>query len=219
MLKQFNLVKKMFEDPVLIENEESGIEYSTYGEGWYPVMTEDELNIISASITGGGEVWLEKGKLKTSGKAPSPYHKWQGKKWVIDSERQQAVISAEKSAKLAEINRKAQAFINDLAKYNETPQFERDTWLEQAKEAKAWVEDPATKTPTLALIAQMRGVPLNTLRQKAYEKAMAYQTVAAIVAGQRQGYEDRLEQAETLEQIQAIKPVYQLPQGGIDDNH
>lgn len=42
---------------------------------------------------------------------------------------------------------------------------------------------------------------------------MAYQTVAAIVAGQRQGYEDRLEQAETLEQIQAIEPMYQLPQG------
>ncbi|AJE07731.1 hypothetical protein [Mannheimia haemolytica] len=125
----------------------------------------------------------------------------------------QAVISAEKSAKLAEINQKAQAFINDLAKYNETPQFERDTWLEQAKEAKAWVADPTVQTPTLALIAQMRGIPLDTLRQKAYEKAMAYQTVAAIVAGQRQGYEDRLEQAETLEQIQAIKPMYQLPQG------
>ncbi|WP_419692769.1 hypothetical protein OF381_09175 [Mannheimia haemolytica] len=125
----------------------------------------------------------------------------------------QAVISAEKSAKLAEINQKAQAFINDLAKYNETPSFERDTWLEQAKEAKAWVADPTVQTPTLELIAQMRGIPLDTLRQKAYEKAMAYQTVAAIVAGQRQGYEDRLEQAETLEQIQAIEPMYQLPQG------
>lgn len=126
----------------------------------------------------------------------------------------QAVISAEKSAKLAEINQQAQAFVNDLAKYDETPSFERDTWLEQAKEAKAWVEDPTTQTPTLTLIAQMRGIPLDTLRQKAYEKAMAYQTVAAIAAGQRQAYEDRLEQAETLEQIQVIKPVYQLPQGG-----
>ncbi|QLB16026.1 hypothetical protein A6B39_05230 [Mannheimia granulomatis] len=137
----------------------------------------------------------------------------------MDSERKQAVISAEKSVKLAEINQQAQAFINDLAKYDETPSFERDTWLEQAKEAKAWVEDPTAQTPTLTLIAQMRGIPLDTLRQKAYEKAMAYQTVAAIVAGQRQAYEDRLNAAESLEQIQAIKPVYQLPQGGIDDNH
>lgn len=65
----------------------------------------------------------------------------------------------------------------------------------------------------------MRGVPLDVLRQKAHEKAVAYQQVAAIVAGQRQAYEDRLNAAETLEQVQAIEPVYQLPQGGIDDNH
>ena len=126
----------------------------------------------------------------------------------------QAVILAEKSAKLAEINQKAQAFINNLAEYDKTPAFERDTWSIQRTEAKAWFADNNAATPTLDLIAQMRGVPIDTLRQKAYEKAMAYQTVAAIVVGQRQAYEDRLEQAETLEQIQAIKPVYQLPQGG-----
>ncbi|VEI74844.1 Uncharacterised protein [Mannheimia haemolytica] len=157
---------------------------------------------------------LINGKIIDKGIAPSHYHVWSGKNWVLPKAQQQAVISAEKSAKLEEINRKAQDFINDLAKYNETPSFERDTWLEQAKEAKAWVADPTTQTPTLALIAQMRGVPIDTLRQKAYEKAMAYQTVAAIVAGQRQAYEDRLNAAENLEQIQAIKPVYQLPQGG-----
>lgn len=150
---------------------------------------------------------------------PSQYHTWSGSEWVISPEQQQAVILAEKSAKLAEINQKAQAFVNNLAKYDETPSFERDTWFEQAKEAKAWVDDPTAQTPTLTLIAQMRGVPIDTLRQKAYEKAMAYQTVAAIVAGQRQAYEDRLNAAESLEQIQAIKPVYQLPQGGVDDNH
>ncbi|AHG74186.1 hypothetical protein X781_20410 [Mannheimia sp. USDA-ARS-USMARC-1261] len=214
MLKQFNLEKKMFDEPVLVGDEVSGVEYRTHGEGWYPVMTEDELNIISASITGGGEVWLEKGKLKTSGKAPSPYHKWQNKKWIIDPEQQQAVISAEKSAKLAEINQKAQAFINDLAEYDKTPAFERDTWSIQREEAKAWFADKTVATPTLDLIAQRRGVPVELLRQKAYEKAMAYQTVAAIVAGQRQAYEDQLNTAETLEQVQAIEPVYSLPNQG-----
>ncbi|WP_237052325.1 hypothetical protein [Mannheimia granulomatis] len=226
MLKQFNINTYIFADPILLTNEQGEpilttppaevvgqFQYTTSGDDWVAVHTQEEINAISASITGGGQVWLEKGKLKTSGKAPSPYHKWQGKKWTIDSEQQQAVISAEKSAKLAEINQQAQAFVNDLAKYDETPSFERDTWLEQAKEAKAWVEDPTAETPTLTLIAQMRGIPLDTLRQKAYEKAMAYQTVAAIVAGQRQAYEDRLNAAESLEQIQAIKPVYQLPQG------
>lgn len=126
---------------------------------------------------------------------------------------QQAVISAEKSAKLAEINAKAQAFVNQLAHLDETPEFERETWPIQREEAKAWFADRNAETPTIALIAQMRGVPLDVLRQKAFEKAMAYQTVAAVVAGQRQAYEDRLNRAETLEQIQAIEPAYQLPMG------
>lgn len=138
------------------------------------------------------------------------YCEWNGAKWVVSPEQQQAVISAEKSAKLAEINQKAQAFVNKLAKYDETPPFERDTWLEQAKEARVWFADKSAPTPTLDLIAQMRGVPQDLLRQKAYEKAEAYQQVAAIVAGQRQAYEDRLNAAETLEQVQGIEPVYQL---------
>lgn len=143
--------------------------------------------------------------------APTPYHTWNGMEWEIDKEQQQSVISAEKSAKLAEINAKAQAFVNQLAHLDETPEFERETWPIQREEAKAWQIDPHATTPTLALIAQVRGVPLDVLRQKAFEKAMAYQTVAAVVAGQRQAYEDRLNMAETLEQIQAIEPVYQLP--------
>lgn len=136
--------------------------------------------------------------------------------WEITAQKydEQAVISAEKSAKLAEINAKAQAFVNQLAHLDETPEFERETWPIQREEAKAWFTDRNAETPTIALIAQMRGVPLDVLRQKAFEKAMAYQTVAAVVAGQRQAYEDRLNRAETLEQIQAIEPVYQLPQQG-----
>lgn len=136
--------------------------------------------------------------------------------WEITAQEydEQAVISAEKSAKLAEINAKAQAFVNQLAHLDETPEFERETWPIQREEAKAWFTDRNAETPTIALIAQVRGVPLDVLRQKAFEKAMAYQTVAAVVAGQRQAYEDRLNRAETLEQIQAIEPVYQLPQQG-----
>lgn len=154
---------------------------------------------------------LINGKIVEKGIAPSPYHEWNGKKWILPKSQQQAVISAEKSAKLAEINQKAQTFINDLAEYDKTPAFERDTWSIQRAEAKAWFADNNAATPTLDLIAQMRGVPLDVLRQKAYEKAVAYQQVAAIVAGQRQAYEDRLNAAETLEQVQAIEPVYSLP--------
>lgn len=126
----------------------------------------------------------------------------------------QAVIFTAKNEKLAEINSKAQEFINDLTDYNRTPPFERDTWAIQREEVIAWEKDNATPTPTLEWISQSRGVPLDVLRQKAYEKAVIYQKVSSFVTGQRQKYEDRLNAAETLEQVQAIEPVYHLPQLG-----
>lgn len=181
------------------------------------LATRDEIALESEKVF--DEPFFDGKKIIEKGLKPSQYHEWDGEQWVIIPEQQQAVILSEKSAKLAEINSKAQAFVNDLAKYDETPPFERDTWPKQAEEAQAWADDPSVVTPILVLIAQTRGVPLDTLRRKAYEKAMAYQQVAAIVSGQRQAYEDKLNAAETLEQVQAIEPVYQLPQGGIDDNH
>lgn len=198
-----------------------------YKDGFHLVKTENSTEIsgeyhqfLLKGQTEGKQILADvKGYPVLAEPKPSEYHIWNGKKWVLPKDQQQAVISAEKSAKLAEINSKAQDFINELAKYNETPPFERDTWPKQAEEAQAWADDPSVVTPTLVLIAQTRGVPLDTLRRKAYEKAMAYQQVAAIVSGQRQAYEDKLNAAETLEQVQAIEPVYQLPQGGIDDNH
>lgn len=175
------------------------------------LATRDEIALESKKVF--DEPFFDGKKIIEKGLKPSQYHDWDGEQWVINPEQQQAVILTEKSAKLAEINQKAQAFINDLAEYDKTPAFERDTWSIQRAEAKAWFADNNAATPTLDLIAQMRGVPLDVLRQKAYEKAVAYQQVTAIVAGQRQAYEDKLNAAETLEQVQAIEPIYQLPQG------
>lgn len=114
MLKQFNLKTLVFDDPVLLVDElgepiltESPLEvvgqlqYTTSGKDWVAVHTQEEINAISASITGGGSVWLENGKLKTSGRAPSPYHHWDGEGWVIDPE-QQAAKNAEDIAKMRE---------------------------------------------------------------------------------------------------------------------
>ncbi len=174
-------------------------------------VSETEYSYLVKGRNNRKEIIIMNGSLTLTSIKPSNYHQWDGVQWILPKSQQQAVISAEKSAKLAEINQKAQAFINDLAEYDKTPAFERDTWSIQRIEAKAWFADNNVATPTLDLIAQMRGVPLDVLRQKAYEKAITYQQVAAIVVGQRQAYEDRLNAAETLEEIQAIEPVYSLP--------
>ena len=41
---------------------------------WVNVESQTEIDEISLSITGGGAVWIEDGKIKCSGKAPSPFH-------------------------------------------------------------------------------------------------------------------------------------------------
>lgn len=190
--------------------------YAEVQEDAVEISDEAYLALIEGQADGRQIVAGADGLPTLAAPPPTPFHRWDGTAWALDESQKQAVISAEKSAKLAEINQKAQAFVNELAKYDETPAFERDTWLEQAKEARAWFADKSAPTPTLDLIAQMRGVPQDLLRQKAYEKALAYQQVAAIVAGQRQAYEDKLNAAETLEQVQAIKAVYQLLSQGAD---
>ncbi|MDD0824387.1 DUF4376 domain-containing protein [Mannheimia sp. AT1] len=70
-------------------------------DGWYAINSEDEINAISESVTGGGMVWVEGGCIKTSGKAPSPYHEWQDGQWVL-SATLQAAKKAEDIAKVRE---------------------------------------------------------------------------------------------------------------------
>lgn len=77
----FNLETNTFAPDYLVtDNEQNWVE-----------VNDEEIDGISASITGGGAVWLENGKIKYSGKAPSEYH-------VFDRERKQFVISKEKQA-------------------------------------------------------------------------------------------------------------------------
>ncbi|MCW9710924.1 DUF4376 domain-containing protein [Avibacterium sp. 21-586] len=66
---------------------------------WLAVTDDDTKNAISASITGGGKVWAENGKLYWTGKAPSPLHSWQEDKWVLD-ESKQAKLRASQQAEV-----------------------------------------------------------------------------------------------------------------------
>ena len=55
--------------------------------------------------------------------------------------KQAALLVKEKMQKLAEINSAAQDFVRQAAKLDETPEFEQQTWQEQANEARAWLAD------------------------------------------------------------------------------
>ena len=79
MLKQFNIATLSFRDPVGNE------------DGWINIATHAQIEEISESITNGGDVWVENGKIHCSGKAPSEFH-------VFDRKKKQFVLSGEKQA-------------------------------------------------------------------------------------------------------------------------
>ncbi|MBF6983893.1 hypothetical protein IXK21_11135, partial [Pasteurella multocida] len=96
----------------------------------------------------------------------------------------------------------------------ETPEFERDTWLTQRAEAIAWKQNPNSPTPTLESIATNRGVPLDVLREKAYQKSVLFATLSSTIAGQRQKLEDQLMAAQSIEEIEQINTQFRFSIGG-----
>jgi putative tail fiber assembly protein len=92
---------------------------NTLSDDIYPIEDESIINGISASITGGGEVWVEGGKLCYSGKQPSDNHKWDSekKKWLkLTSaemqEKQTALLSEQRERIFAKIIAKRDECVN-----------------------------------------------------------------------------------------------------------
>lgn len=94
MLKQFNVASLSFRDP---EGDE---------DGWINIATQAQVDEISASITSGGTVWVENGKIKYSGKAPSEYHVFdiETKSFKISPEKQTALLQEQRETIRAKIN-------------------------------------------------------------------------------------------------------------------
>ena len=126
---------------------------------------------------------------------------WDGANWTVD-----------KSRKLREANRAAQNLVASASGMNTTPDFEVQTWTLQAEEARAWAQNPEAETPILNQIAAMRGVDANELKNAALRKATAYSLLAANIAGQRQLIEDKINLAQTWDDLNAIELVFKLPE-------
>lgn len=122
-----------------------------------------------------------------------------------------AALTTAKTAKLHEAAAAAQQFIDSVAGLDTVPPFERDSWVSQAQEAKAWAADHNAPTPILAGIAKARGVPLDVLRERALAKSNAYTALTASVAGQRQAIEDRVHAAADIAALDAIPIRYAPP--------
>lgn len=147
---------------------------------------------------------------------PSEHHTWDGETWTLDPNTAERIAAeqfqAARVAKLAELNRAAQTFVNHAAGLDSVPDFEIRTWAIQELEAKAWHTNPEADTPMLDSIAAARGVPPEILKQKAYEKAMKFEQLTAYTAGLRQGIADKIAAAQTQDDLDKIVVDFKLPE-------
>jgi len=121
-------------------------------------------------------------------------------------------IDGLKSVKLVALNAAAQAFINKHAGIDSVPEFEFASWAIQAAEAKAWQADKAASTPVLDGIATARGISADTLKAAALRKTLAYEQLAAHVAGQRQALQSKIEAAKKQSDLDKIEIAFSLPE-------
>ena len=190
----FNLDEKTFCPDYLVTDNKNWVE-----------VNDEEIDGISASITGGGEVWLENGVIKYSGKAPSEYHIFdaKSKSFKVSDEKKAEFFKRKKESALNNLADKADAIKNGLlAGY---PQTEIESFYRQEKEALAWRADNNADTPMLKQVARVRGVPFDVLVEKVIEKASQFAVAIGLIIGQRQAFEDRLLATKTLEELTALE--------------
>ena len=175
------------------------------------VVTEEQINLISDSITGGGVVWVDNGVIQCSGRAPNVFDS-DKKKWVISPAKMTALFAEQKESLIAQLANKTDALkAGLLVGY---PQTEIDSFYRQEKEALAWQADKKAETPMLKQIALLRGVPFEILVQKVIEKSEMFAMVIGAIIGQRQQLEDRILTATKPEELETIKnevETWQLP--------
>ena len=115
-----------------------------------------------------------------------------------------------KAQKLAQINEGCQHILDSLtATY---PAAELLTFDRQEAEARSLLADTSSQAPFLTSLAAARGISVTDLAHKVIVKADLFSAASAFAIGQRQRYEDLLEDAQTKEDVAAIQPVYTLPE-------
>lgn len=161
-----------------------------------------------------GEYLFSDGRavLSTDVPPPSVDYILQNGEWVLPENHTEMILSAAKKQKLKDLNNSAQAFIDTNSGANLVPDFEFASWSIQASEAKAWQLDKNAPTPVLDGIATARGIPADTLKAAALRKTLAYEQLAAHVAGQRQALQSKIEAAKTQAALDKIVVVFTLPE-------
>ena len=166
------------------------------------VVTPEQVNLISASVTGGGAVWVANGVIQCSGSAPSAYHVFDlnAQKWVISPAKQTAILAERKTQLLNVIANKTDNFkAQYLIGYS---QAEIDSFYRQEREAR-------NELPIMLLTEIFEGrddlSSIEELKKKVIEKADLFAIIMGKLFAIKQGFEKRIDQAETIEELDKIE--------------
>ncbi len=102
-------------------------------------------------------------------------------KYVIDTVKEEKKTIENTNKKLLE---DTQIAINNLTK--DYPQFEKDTFVQQETEARAYKIDPTASTPFLDTLATARGIDKSVMVDKIISNADALKTPVAKIIGEYQ---------------------------------
>lgn len=163
-------------------------------------LTKDNTSVIRLSdnahipIAPGNRDYAEYQEWIAAGNIPQP----------IDLPE----LSAVKSAKQTEISQEADNTLAVLAR--EYGLYEKLTWDQQAQEAQLLMADAMADAPLVRSIAEARGMLPVDMAQRILANRAAWLVLSGKVVGQRLKYQDMLDAATTVEDVQAITPTYQL---------
>ncbi len=168
--------------------------------GWFALPYQDVDEVY---------VWSDgKNIYGTDVPPPSIYHAWRDGEWIQDEK----MLNVLKEEKLKQLSIAAQVYVDSATGGDKLPEFEMQTWAIQAAEAKAWQLDKNVPTPVLDGIATARGIPTDTLKAAALRKTLAYEQLAAHVAGQRQALQSKIEAAKTQAALDKIVITFTAPE-------
>lgn len=133
----------------------------------------------------------------------TPFDEWNGTAWETDTAQQ---LDYAKHNKRRENNALAELALTDIL--NAYPAAERISWNKQEAEALLLQADPQASAPLLTAIATARNITVAELASRVLANAAAFVAISGQVFGLRQKYEDDIDDAETIADLQLINLTY-----------
>nr|WP_319543147.1 hypothetical protein [uncultured Pseudodesulfovibrio sp.] len=118
-------------------------------------------------------------------------------------------LADQKQNKMNEITTQADAVLLEVSR--EYGAMERATWDQQYQEAKAYQSDNQAVVPLLSAIAAGRGMIVATLADRIITNRAAWVALSGSIVGQRLAYQDTLDAATTVAEVEAIEVNYVIP--------